>query len=991
MKRFVGTCLGAIFLSSAAATSIAGGPSYFPMKPDDSSLLVLDKQAFPSLHADGVTDDSAALQDAIDQAASHRLVLLVPQGRYAITRTIAVPPSTRLIGFGAHRPVFILPPRTPGYQSDAPKYMVWFSGGRTRNPSLRPVTKPTAGKGGAVGAAFPDASPGTFYSGLINIDFEIQPGNPAAAAIRCHFAQHGIIAHCDFELGDGYAGLDAVGNEAEDLHFHGGQYGIVTAGTSPSWQYTLLDSSFDHQRVAAFKTHNTGLTLIRDSFHDLPTAIAIDDGQIERLWMKSCSLDHISGPAIGIGSEGNVRNQIDVENLFCTQVPVIAEYGPSGRTIYSHAGGAFVVQQFTYGLQIPTIGDRGSITDTYTEQPLQHPPALPESDIPALPPMARWVNVRSFGATGDGAADDLPAFTAAINSSHVVFVPGGRYRFSDSLRLQANTVLIGLNPITTQLCINDADPHFTGPGAIKGIIESAPGGTNIVQGLGVDSGANNPRAAGIRWTAGEHSMINDVKFLGGHGTWYPGGPRIGIYNADHSADPNPARKWNSSGPALLVTDNGGGTFANIWTASTFSTSGMTVENTTTPGRIYELSSEHHVRNEVIFRNVANWEIAAQQTEEEWGESPQCLPLEIDNCHHLTFANTILFRVFGMAAPFPTGIAVLNSHDLRFLGLHTYGQSPFNFDNSLTDVSSGRTVPSREAALVTIPPENTLPSAAPPFALAQEGASLEKIGDGYFSADHAIADAAGNAYFVDQHENKIYGYFAGDQKIHLLRNDPIRPFALAIDHSRNLLILSRLGKVFSVPLDHPDAPLSELAAVSAAPRPQMAAFLPVDRWWDWPYFLETNSRREPLDFVSPDKSVFIPVPNDYHTGQQRNWTHQPIDLYRGNQIAEAIPGRPFYVADEYAHQTWSFTATSDGTLRDPHLFAQRGEAGLTTDSAGNVFIAEGDIFAYDAHGTLLDVLHTPERALSLVFAGKDRRTLLITTRHAVFTLQMQAKG
>ena len=605
--------------------------------------------------------------------------------------------------------------------------------------------------------------------------------------------------------------------------------------------------------------------------------------------------------------------------------------------------------------------------------------------------MSTWVNVRAFGAKGDNTTDDLPAFQSAVASATVIFIPHGRYHLSDSLQLKPDTVLLGLNPITTQLAINDSDPHFTGSGPIKGLLESGPAGTNIVRGIGIDSGANNPGAAGIRWTASEHSMIDDVKFLGGHGSGYVGGPRTGIYNADHSADPDPARKWNSSGPSLLITDNGGGAFANIWTASTFSTSGMTVENTTTPGHVYELSSEHHVRNEVIFRNVSNWVIAAQQTEEEWGESPLCLPLQIDNCSHLTFANTILFRVFGMAAPFPTGISATHSHDIRFLGLHTYGQSPFNFDASLTDLSTGLTVPSREVALVTIPANATTQNPHPPFTLAQEGATLQKIGDGFFTADHAIADAAGNVYFVDSHENKIYRYAADDETLHVFRNDPIHPFALAIDHSRNLIILSRLGKTFSVPLDHPQNPLVEITPTPAASRPHMSAFLPADRWWDWPHFLDTNARREPLDFISPDNSVFIPVPDDYHTGRQRNWTTQPIDLYRGNQIAEATPGQLFYVADEYAHQTWSFTATEEGSLINPHLFAPRGEAGLTIDSQGNVYIAEGDIFAYDSHGTLIDTLHTPERPLSLVFAGKNRQTLFITTRHAAYTLRMRVKG
>jgi hypothetical protein len=205
----------------------------------------------------------------------------------------------------------------------------------------------------------------------------------------------------------------------------------------------------------------------------------------------------------------------------------------------------------------------------------------------------------------------------------------------------------------------------------------------------------------------------------------------------------------------------------------------------------------------------------------------------------------------------------------------------------------------------------------------------------------------------------------------------------------LIVLSRLGKAYSISLKDPHGTLTELSPVPAAPRPGLTAFLPADRWWDGGQFIETNARREPLDFVSPDGSTFIPVPSDYHTGQQHNWTGQPIDLYRGNQLAPATPGKPFFVADENEHKTWVFTPTDEGTLTEPRLFAQRGEAGVTTDPAGNVYIAEGDIYVYSADGKLLDRIQTPERALSLVFCGRDRRTLFITARHSAYTIKIGA--
>jgi hypothetical protein len=44
-----------------------------------------------------------------------------------------------------------------------------------------------------------------------------------------------------------------------------------------------------------------------------------------------------------------------------------------------------------------------------------------------------------------------------------------------------------------------------------------------------------------------------------------------------------------------VSDGGGGTVFDLWTPSTFAEAGMLVSNTTTSGRVHEMSSEHHVR------------------------------------------------------------------------------------------------------------------------------------------------------------------------------------------------------------------------------------------------------------------------------------------------------------------------------------------------------------------------------------------------------------
>ena len=85
--------------------------------------------------------------------------------------------------------------------------------------------------------------------------------------------------------------------------------------------------------------------------------------------------------------------------------------------------------------------------------------------------------------------------------------------------------------------------------------------------------------------------------------------------------------------------------------------------------VYELSVEHHVRNEIKFDHVENWDINAPQTEEEAGESPEALSLEINDCRNLTIANYHGYRVTRSRAPFPAAVRVYRSSDIHFRNVH----------------------------------------------------------------------------------------------------------------------------------------------------------------------------------------------------------------------------------------------------------------------------------------------------------------------------------
>ncbi|MDI1320545.1 MAG: SMP-30/gluconolactonase/LRE family protein [bacterium] len=82
---------------------------------------------------------------------------------------------------------------------------------------------------------------------------------------------------------------------------------------------------------------------------------------------------------------------------------------------------------------------------------------------------------------------------------------------------------------------------------------------------------------------------------------------------------------------------------------------------------------------------------------------------------------------------------------------------------------------------------------------------------------------------------------------------------------------------------------------------------------------------------------------------------------------------------------------DGTLAEPQVFAEEGEAGTAVDTAGNVYVCAGQIFVYDRTGRPLGVIAVPERPSALAFGGPDRQTLFITARSSLYAIRVMAPG
>lgn len=957
-------------VSIIPAPDLLFGASLYTARMDDPAAVYLTKKNFP-VHGDGVGDDSDALQQAINKVASSTGagVLFIPEGRYRFTKTVYVWPGVRLIGYGSGRPVFTLGEKTPGFQEGTGKYMLFFSGGR-----------------GAGGEDTPprDGNAGTFYSAMSNIDIDIGPGNPAAVGIRFHVAQHCYLSYMDFRLGSARAGLEDIGNEVEDLHFQGGQYGIITKRSAPGWPILVIDCTFEGQGKASISCDEGGLAVVRPQFKNVPTAVSIASDKSDELWISDARLENVKGPALVVSNENNARTQINLQNIICKDVPVLAMFRESGKTILKTEP-MYVVDQFSHGRHIADFGFSRQIRTTLTAREVKKLPAMAKSDIADLPDSTTWVNVRTLGITGDNQADDTAALKEAIAKHKTLYFPMGWYCVSDTLKLRPDTVLIGLNPSTTVIRLPDGTPGFQGAGAPKPVIEAPKGGTNIITGIGVYTGAVNPRAVGVKWMAGADSMMNDVRLHGGHGTNIPGERRGFGRLGNRDA-------WNSQNASLWVTDGGGGIFKDIWTPSPYASSGMEISNTSTSGRVYAMSVEHHVRNEMVVRNVSNWRFYALQFEEEREESPEALPLEISRSSNIQFANTFFYRVISCFIPFPYAVKISDCHDIRFRNIHCYSNSKVLFDSTIFDATANVEIRDNEMAVLDV-------SGAPAPVRRESGsvvlpkdAKVEKLADGFVNIAGAAVDSKGEVYFADARKCKIYRWSQKRRRTEHIRDIPQQPVQLAFDKADNLLVISYEGDG-TVLAFRPDVNGSEIISLKPQPsasRPGMTALLPVNRWMGDVGFMEDSTLKKPFHYISPDGTMFIPSGEDFTSGTKR-WGVKTADLIRAFRIAPAVAGRPFYVTNEVELKTWSFNVAPDGTLSDPKLFVQEGGEGVTVDERGNVYIAAGQILVFNPSGKHIDTINVPQRPTGLVFGGDDRKILFITARSSLYSVRTRLAG
>jgi hypothetical protein len=113
-------------------------------------------------------------------------------------------------------------------------------------------------------------------------------------------------------------------------------------------------------------------------------------------------------------------------------------------------------------------------------------------------------------------------------------------------------------------------------------------------------------------------------------------------------------------------------------------------------------------------------------------------------------------------------------------------------------------------------------------------------------------------------------------------------------------------------------------------------------------------------------------------------------WRWRPLPESSQLLPFAVGASQAITSEDDEKTYEASMRAPEtlsveMIIERGGSSVVTDSAGNYYVASGQIFIYNQQRKQIGILEVPERPSSLAWGGRDGKTLFIGARSSLYAI------
>jgi gluconolactonase len=267
---------------------------------------------------------------------------------------------------------------------------------------------------------------------------------------------------------------------------------------------------------------------------------------------------------------------------------------------------------------------------------------------------------------------------------------------------------------------------------------------------------------------------------------------------------------------------------------------------------------------------------------------------------------------------------------------------------------------------------------------------KKLLTGFKFTEGPAADTAGNVLFTDIPNERIHRVGA-DGKLTVFREK---------SHKANGLMFNGKGELVACEMD---GQVAAYAADGSARRVLADKF-------DGKRFNAPNDlvvdRHGGVYFTDPEYNAPRPLPQSirtfYYVAADGKVTRlHDKDLPNPNGIILSPDEKTLYVIPSSSSRMLAYPIEGPGKIGAARTFCElvqpkgqkdRGGDGLTVDARGNLYITSGlGLQVFDPSGRKLGIIPIPEAPANVTFGGKDSKTLYVTARTSVYTVDMEVAG
>jgi len=267
-------------------------------------------------------------------------------------------------------------------------------------------------------------------------------------------------------------------------------------------------------------------------------------------------------------------------------------------------------------------------------------------------------------------------------------------------------------------------------------------------------------------------------------------------------------------------------------------------------------------------------------------------------------------------------------------------------------------------------------------LIADDAQVVEVQGGFAFIEGPVSDAVGNLYFTDIDNNRLHK-LAPTGDLSSFHEPSNRANGLTLDLDGGLLICEQEAQ--------------RLVKMDANGNISVIA----DGYQGKPF----NSPNDA--WVHPNGSIYMTDPRYqypqgslaqdgeyvYRISPQRDEVTAIItDIPKPNGVVGTEDGKTLYIASTELRKVFRYTINEDGSVANRTEFADQGSDGMTLDEHGNVYLTWlGGVSIRNPSGEQIDFIRTEQMPANVGFGGRDGKTLFMTARTSLYSLQMNVEA